>query len=68
MKVIGRRLEDARLAGAADYGLHPQETALMTCVAPSIFDDDHLHFLDGGDSGHAQATQQMSLTTRNVER
>ncbi len=56
---IEERLERARRAGLADYGLHRQETALMTCVAPSIHREDHLHFLDGGGGGYTQAARQM---------
>jgi hypothetical protein len=56
---IERRLEVARGRGIADYGLHRQNTAVMTCVAPSILSDDHLHFLDGGDGGYARAAEQL---------
>ena len=56
---IERRLEDARSAGIANAGLHRQETALMTCIVPSVFNDDHLHFLDGGGGGYTQAALQL---------
>ena len=56
---IERRLQAARGRGIADYGLHRQETAVMTCVAPSVLSDDHLHFLDGGDGGYAKAAEQL---------
>ena len=56
---IERRLEAAREHGIADYGLHRQDTAVMTCVASSIFSDDHLHFLDGGDGGYSRAADQL---------
>ena len=57
---IERRLERARREGIADYGLHRQDTAVMTCVVPSILSDDHLHFLDGGDGGYTRAAEQMN--------
>lgn len=60
---IESRLEEARRKGVADYGLHRQKTAVMTCVAPSILRDDHLHFLDGGDGGYTRAAQQMNRAT-----
>ena len=56
---IERRLEAARGDGIADYGLHRQDTAVMTCVASSIFSDDHLHFLDGGEGGYSRAADQL---------
>ncbi len=56
---IERRLELARQEGIADYGLHRQATAVMTCVAPSVLSDNHLHFLDGGEGGYTRAAQHM---------
>lgn len=52
-------LEAARAEGLADFGLHRQDTALITCVVPSTMTDDHLHFLDGGEGGYARAAEQM---------
>ncbi|MEM9683655.1 MAG: DUF3095 domain-containing protein [Pseudomonadota bacterium] len=52
-------LETARQEGLADFGLHRQETALLTCVVPSTMTDDHLHFLDGGEGGYARAAEQL---------
>jgi hypothetical protein len=48
-------LEDARKAGIAQYGLHRQKDALMTCLVPSPFTRDHLHFIDGAAGGYAMA-------------
>ena len=56
---IERLLEAARSAGIAHFGLHRQQTALMTCIVPSIYDDGHLHFLDGGEGGYTQAARQL---------
>ncbi len=56
---IERHLKIARKEGIADYGLHRQATAVMTCVAPSVLSDDHLHFLDGGEGGYTRAAQHM---------
>ncbi len=54
-----RILERARSNGIADYGLHRQETALMTCVVPSVLSDGHLHFIDGGSGGYTEAARQL---------
>jgi hypothetical protein len=53
---------EAFLAGAeaeriVDYGLYRQDAALMTCIVPSAFQDDHVHFLDGAGGGYAQAAK-----------
>ncbi len=52
-------LKSAQEAGAVRYGLHIQDEALMTCVAPSIMSSDHIHFVDGAGGGYASAARQM---------
>ena len=51
---------DAFLRAAEDrgdirFGLHRQRTAIMTCIVPSITNDAHFHFLDGGEGGYTAA-------------
>jgi Protein of unknown function (DUF3095) len=53
------RLEVARAAGVAWYGLHLQDEAIMTCIVPSIKTDDHMHFVDGAAGGYAKAAEAM---------
>ena len=53
------RLE-ARLASAvaehvADYGMHRQDAALMTCLVPAPEQDGHVHFIDGAGGGYTVA-------------
>lgn len=55
---------EAHLAAAekeriVDYGLYRQDAALMTCIVPSVFEDDHVHFLDGAGGGYAVAAQAL---------
>jgi hypothetical protein len=52
-------LEDARKRGVCAYGLHRQAEALMTCLVPSPFRDDHMHFVDGAAGGYAQAAAAL---------
>ncbi len=52
-------LAQAEMDGLADYGVHRQDTALLTCVVPSAMSDDHLHFLDGGEGGYARAAERL---------
>jgi Protein of unknown function (DUF3095) len=59
---------EARLEQAADlrvcrYGLHRQASALITCIVPSPFRRDHMHFIDGAAGGYAQAAIQMKAKT-----
>jgi hypothetical protein len=41
------------------YGLSIQESALLTCYAPSVMEDGHFHFLDGAGGGYAAAAGAM---------
>ncbi len=52
-------LKDARSKGIAHYGLHRQDSALMTCIVPSPLADDHMHFIDGADGGYAMAAAML---------
>jgi hypothetical protein len=58
-----RALEAALLRAEAEgvcvYGLHRQTEALMTCLVPSPFRDDHMHFVDGAAGGYAQAAAML---------
>ena len=52
-------LRDAEAAGTVHFGIHSQDGALMTCIVPSHFADDHVHFLDGAGGGYALAAREM---------
>jgi hypothetical protein len=52
-------LEEAREGGVAHYGLHRQLSALMTCIVPSPFTPDHMHFVDGAAGGYARAAEML---------
>ena len=52
-------LEVAAAEGVVRFGLHLQDSALMTCIAPSVVASDHMHFVDGADGGYASAARQL---------
>ena len=52
-------LERAQIDGIADFGLHRQDRALMTCIVPSPFRTDHMHFVDGAAGGYARAAEML---------
>jgi hypothetical protein len=56
---LRRVLEEAHASGVANYGLHVQDAALMTCLVPSVMTDDHMHFIDGAAGGYAQAALSL---------
>ena len=58
-RAIAERLEEAKQAGIIRYGLFEQNSALMTCIVPSVSDDRHFHFLDGSAGGYAAAADRM---------
>lgn len=57
--LIENILRQAQEKNIVDYGLHRQETALLTCIATNPTDGEHIHFLDGAGGGYAQAAQDL---------
>ena len=56
---LEQRLERAQTEGIARYGLHRQATAVLTCITPSVFERDHVHFVDGAAGGYALAAKHL---------
>ena len=59
---IESRLVRARDEGIAHFGLHRQDSALMTCIVPSPFTGDHMHFVDGAAGGYARAAEALKAS------
>jgi hypothetical protein len=55
-------LKSAAAARICRYGLHRQDEALMTCIVPSPFMRDHMHFIDGAAGGYAMAAANLKTT------
>ncbi|WP_430472763.1 DUF3095 domain-containing protein [Thalassospira lucentensis] len=53
---IDEYLKAAEERGDIHFGTHHQRTAIMTCIVPSITNDAHFHFLDGGEGGYTAAS------------
>ncbi len=51
-------LEERYRAGELYYGLHTQDSALMTCLVGD-FDRNHIHFVDGAGGGYTMAAVQL---------
>jgi hypothetical protein len=56
---IERRLAEAASGNVVRFGTHRQSAALMTCIVPSISENNHLHFVDGADGGYAMAARRL---------
>lgn len=54
------RLETARAAGLIRFGWHEQDEAVLTCIVPSAFSDDHIHFVDGASGGYTEAARSLA--------
>ncbi|MBD8686777.1 MULTISPECIES: DUF3095 domain-containing protein [unclassified Rhizobium] len=67
LKKIRARLEVAAREGICFYGLHEQDTALMTCIVPSPLSKDHMHFVDGGEGGYAYAAANLKAQIQALE-
>jgi len=59
LRRIEARLEEAAKAGVCRYGLHRQDSALMTCIVPTPLSHDHMHFIDGAAGGYAVAASRL---------
>ncbi len=56
------RLKRGVEAGVCRYGLHRQDSALMTCIVPTPMSRDHMHFIDGAAGGYAMAAKNLKAT------
>lgn len=52
-------LAEAEAKGVCRYGIHRQDSALMTCFVLSPMTRDHMHFIDGAGGGYAIAASQL---------
>lgn len=59
LRKIEERLERAERDGICNYGLHRQNSALMTCIVASPLSRDHIHFIDGAAGGYAMAATSL---------
>lgn len=56
---VEERLKQAEEAGVCRYGLHRQNSALMTCIVVTPMEHDHIHFVDGAAGGYAMAASSL---------
>lgn len=60
LRRIEERLRQGVEVGICRYGLHQQDSALMTCIVPSPMSRDHMHFIDGAAGGYAMAARSLN--------
>lgn len=52
-------LENGVKDGIIRFGLHAQSEAMLTCIVPSIMEDNHVHFVDGASGGYTAASRYL---------
>lgn len=52
-------LDRAEAQGLVRYGIHRQDEAQVTCIVPSVTQDDHVHFIDGASGGYTAAAARI---------
>jgi hypothetical protein len=57
---IEKLLAEAEENGVCRYGIHRQDSALMTCFVLSPMTRNHMHFVDGAGGGYALAASRLS--------
>lgn len=57
-------LEERQARGDLQYGMHIADYAVMTCFVTSPSQNEHVHFIDGGDGGYTRAATQLKSKTR----
>jgi hypothetical protein len=63
---IEARLREAEAQGVCRYGLHSQDSALMTCFVPTPLMRDHMHFIDGASGGYAMAAMMLRAKMKDM--
>jgi hypothetical protein len=56
---VEERLKRAEEEGVCRFGLHRQNSALMTCIVVTPLEHDHIHFVDGAAGGYAMAAANL---------
>ncbi len=57
-------LEELHQRGEIVYGVQRSSMSMMTCFVSSLDEGGHIHFIDGGDGGYAQAARQLKEQLR----
>jgi len=57
-------LESHAQQGNQRYGVHPSDSALMTCLVFNFDKGEHFHFVDRSDGGFTAAAKNMKAQKR----
>ena len=66
LEAVRSYLDERSSRGELHYGLHESDHAIMTCLVASITDNQHVHFVDGGDGGYTKAATQLKARLKSI--
>lgn len=59
-------MDERHARGELQYGMHLADHAVMTCFVTSPTQNEHVHFIDGGDGGYTSAATQLKAKLRTT--
>lgn len=57
--VVRAFMDERQRGGELQYGMHISDHAVMTCFVTSPSQNEHVHFIDGGDGGYTKAATHL---------
>ena len=59
-------LSELHMQGKLAFGAHRATHAIMTCVAPNVANNEHVHYIDGSEGGLWSAAKGIETATKKV--
>jgi hypothetical protein len=66
IEMVRAFMEERQGRGELQYGMHISDYAVMTCFVTSPAQNEHVHFIDGGDGGYTAAATQLKARIRET--
>ncbi|MDX1760778.1 MAG: DUF3095 family protein [Christiangramia sp.] len=60
-KSLVQYLDELEELNLIKYGYHVSEESIMSCYVKDIHQDQHIHFVDGGNGGYTKAANQLKM-------
>ncbi|MCA0201890.1 MAG: DUF3095 domain-containing protein, partial [Proteobacteria bacterium] len=62
--IVRAFMDERQARGELQYGMHISDHAVMTCFVTSPAQNEHVHFIDGGDGGYTKAATHLKAQLR----
>ncbi|MGE3474831.1 MAG: DUF3095 family protein [Rhodospirillaceae bacterium] len=59
-------MDERQAKGELHYGMHISDHAVMTCFVTSPSQNEHVHFIDGGDGGYTTAATHLKAQLKKA--